>query len=193
MNSRSEPFGRFRASSSGPYVDRAKSIVVRLADSPDEGQLFHSVGSVVDELYPNGREKLMAKLFANIALRDNSFVASVDGDIVAYAAETRKADGSLKLSTFWVRTDARRSGVGRQLITFLVARWLSSRVTSVHVTVRLGHESELLALLSQYGFEHLAVAEDRYGPGLHEVVLGWNPNQYRLTASGSATRSRLES
>ena len=150
-------------------------LVVRLAQSPDEAQLFQSVGSVVDDLYPNGREKLMAKLLLNTALRDNSFVVALDGEIVAYAAETPKANQRLKLSTFWVREDMRRRGIGRRLIELMVPRWREAGLAECYVTVRLGREQELLALLSKYGFSFGEVVPNLYGPGRDEVVLKWTP------------------
>jgi len=150
-----------------------REVVVRLAHSPDEAQLFRTVGTIVDELYPDGREKLMAKLFANIALGRHSFVVSIGEQIVAYAAETPKPGGRLKLSTFWVREDSRRRGIGRLLIEYLVERWLAAGTAAVHVTVRAGREQELLGLLSEFGFTQVALVPDRYGRGRDEVVLLW--------------------
>lgn len=149
------------------------SLCVRAVESPDEAQIFRTVGVVVDELYPLGREKLMAKLLANMALEDRSFVATVGTEVVAYAAETIKTRDRTKLSTFWVHENFRRQGIGRALIEFLVERWVQSGIESVHVTVRAGRDSELLALLSRYGFRRIAMISGRYGPGRDEVVLGW--------------------
>lgn len=153
----------------------AESIVVRAVSSPDEAQIFRTVGAVVDELYPDGREKLMAKLLTNMALGDHSFVVCEGDKIVAYAAEAPKADARVKLSTFWVHEGFRRRGIGRLLIEFLVVRWAQSGVASVHVTVRAGRDVALFSLLSQYGFTRVALVRDRYGRGRDEAVLAWTP------------------
>ena len=162
----------------------ARQLVIRRAMSPDESRLFETVGDVVDALYPAGREELMAKLLFNESIGDHSFVATVDGEIVAYAAESAKANGRLKLSTFWVHEDFRRQHIGSRLISFLVERWIKSGLQSVHVTVRAGRDTELLGLLSNYGFRFLTTARNRYGAGRDEVILLWvRPGLESVTAA----------
>ncbi|MFK0249713.1 GNAT family N-acetyltransferase [Amycolatopsis azurea] len=146
----------------------------------DLSHLMPQVGTLVDELYPQGADKLIRRLEVAASTHSNAFVvahASHPRIPLALASEAAKGIHNLKLCTFWVAPPWRRRSLGRLLLETRVSSWLTADVNSVHVTVRHNRAQQLRPLFEKLGFRQVAVAAARYN-GSDEVVLQWTPSWY---------------
>ncbi|MCW2530364.1 MAG: N-acetyltransferase [Pseudonocardiales bacterium] len=152
---------------------------VRPLRAPDVRVLADTVGSVVDQLYPNGRAKLLGRLEAAACTRSGAYVAAsvrTPHVPIALASEAPKGSKQIKLCTFWVHPSARARGVGTMLLEHRVQKWMRSNIEVTHVTVRRDRAAQLMPLFSRLGFRELCVDIDRYGSGNDETVLQWRPD-----------------
>jgi GNAT superfamily N-acetyltransferase len=108
--------------------------------------------------------------------------------LVGIAIETPKLEGQVKLSTLWVAPELRRHGVGKALLDRCTKRWLKHGTHRAWVTVGESANRELTALVSTHGFRQTTVEPHRYGPGHHEWIHHWTPEQHRI-AVGSPRSS----
>lgn len=152
-------------------------VAVRPVRSSDLAHLMAHVGPLVDELYPQGAAKLLARLEDSINGYATAHVAVSRRSTtpLALASEVAKGKRATKLSTFWVDPKARRRGIGAQLLDNRIATWLRSGQERVVVTVCESRAAELQSLFVPRGFERLALDLHRYGPDRGEVVLQWRP------------------
>jgi GNAT superfamily N-acetyltransferase len=187
MDSRRQTFPQFQHRNDG-FGLSTESYLSRSLNRNDFRLLLPRVGPLVDELYPRGTEKLVARLEASLNYRSEAFVAfdwRWPRLPLALASEKSKGKATLKLCTFWVDPRMRRRGVGRFLLAERVSDWLDRDVTSVHVTVRAQRARPLEALFGQLGFRRIAVDLGRYGQAQDEVILQWRPEWSPLGHSAS--------
>lgn len=173
----SDPAG-LRASWPAPRFGRPNT-ACRWVPSPmvpaDLSPLMSTVGVLVDELYPRGAEKLLARLedalngyaVANVVRSHRS------GAPVALASEVKKGRSGIKLSTFWVHPIMRGRGIGKVLLDSRIHHWQQCGAPAATVTVREERSPELERLFVPRGFGRAALVPDRYGEGKSEVILRW--------------------
>lgn len=156
---------------------RPRYLVDRLG-AQDVPWLLGTVGSVVDVLYPAGKTRMAERLRNAVdgystarVVRESSTAVPV-----ALSSEAEKGRRSVKVCTFWVHPQHRRSGIGTLLLEERVESWLHRGVENAHVTVRSARADSLFALFQKVGFRYAAVEPDRYGDGEDEVVLQWKPD-----------------
>jgi GNAT superfamily N-acetyltransferase len=138
--------------------------------------------------YPQGDLWLSRRLDDVQDGRAAAHLALAGRQLAGIAIETPKRAGQLKLSTLWVAPGRRGHGLGGQLVDRCVDRWLSGGVPRAWVTVGAGARESVGALLTGHGFRETAMEPDRYGPGRHEWVLHWTPEQHMLPVSGRGQR-----
>lgn len=149
---------------------------VRRLRARDVGLLMPQIGGLVEALYPQGGARLLNRLEDAVAGYATAYVVDDGtGCPIALAAQVEKGRGTAKLSTFWVSPFRRRRGVGTALLNSIVSHWQRLEYDQTHVTVRLSRSLELESLLRPAGFNHLGIAQHRYGESQHELVLGWSP------------------
>jgi ribosomal protein S18 acetylase RimI-like enzyme len=141
-----------------------------------------AVGPVVDDLYPHGEAKLRRRCEDALGGRARGHVVTSGSAVIAFAMESPKGPGLIKLSTIWVHPQFRGSGVGRSVAASLVQQWRDTRIERVHVTARLGVHSSVAGALAPFGFTMVACEENRYGVGEHEAVLAWTPGADQVDA-----------
>jgi ribosomal protein S18 acetylase RimI-like enzyme len=131
----------------------------------------------VDDLYPEGLEKLARRFDDARAGRACGHVLLASRRVAGYAMESPKGGSAIKLSTFWISPTTRRRGFGRGLASALVLGWLYRCVARAYVTARCGLDDALLSTLTPLGFEKIAVVPDCYGEGCDEAILEWRPER----------------
>lgn len=148
-----------------PYrVERYRSV--------DLAPLMRTVGVVVEELYPQGAKKLVSRLDETLwGYADAHVMRTPKGTPIALAAEVSKGLRRVKLSTFWIHPLYRGRGLGRALLRHRMEDWQRGGVTSIFVTVREQHASELERLFIPQGFVRVATVPHLYGEGKSEVIL----------------------
>ena len=109
-----------------------------------------------DELFP-GTHTTGRDLVVGHDETHRRLVAEVDGEVVAYIAVERQADGSGYIDYLGVAPSARRRGLGGDLVRAGVAELRRLDVTNVCLTVRVGSEGAR-ELYRSLGFE-----EERVG------------------------------
>jgi GNAT superfamily N-acetyltransferase len=128
--------------------------------------------------YPGGHQWLAARLDDVQDGRARANLAFTGRSLIGVAIETPKAHGAVKLSTLWVAPAARSHGVGSALIDSCVSYWLTAGTPRSWVTVGAAARMPLTRVLCARGFTQTAVEPHRYGPGRHEWVLHWTPEQH---------------
>lgn len=172
----------------------ASSMLARVRPmTPDDVRpLMHSLGPLVDSLYPSGARLLLRRLEDALAgYAAAHVVVPTRTDLpIALAAEAFKGHQARKLSTFWVSPGWRRRGIGSLLISSRARSWVMRDIASVHVTVRESRSRELLSLLAPFGFRKEAVEYHRYGTARNEVILRWRSNYLIVNHSAYSVSPR---
>jgi ribosomal protein S18 acetylase RimI-like enzyme len=127
--------------------------------------------------YPGGARWLERRLSDVEAGDAACHLIRRDGELAALAIETPKAPRRLKLSTFWVAPQHRRSGLGRLLARDCRDRWLVDDIEHVHVTASNEALAGVNAVLASIGFVFVCVEYARYGIARDETVLAWQRAQ----------------
>jgi len=149
-------------------------VKIRPLRSTDLQALMSTVGILVDSLYPQGAEKLFARLENALnGYATANVVESLTLGPIALASETLKGADNVKVSTFWVHQDFRGRGIGGRLLDHRLEDWRHSNRGHAIVTVREDRAAELERLFTPRGFTRVAVDIDRYGDGQNEVILKW--------------------
>ena len=161
-----ERFERFRVwATSHGFVEEEGSYVLQLEGALEPGNAVireisaadrDAVALLHEELFP-GTHTTGADLVASHDERHRRLVAEVEGDVVAYIAVERQADGSGYIDFLGVAPAARRCGLGGDLVRAGVAELQRLDVTGVGLTVRVGNQGAR-ELYRSLGFEEERVA-----------------------------------
>ncbi len=134
---------------------------------------------LLKEQYPGGDLWLSTRL-DDAQRGDARAHLAVSADrLLAIAIESPKPQRQVKLSTLWVAPAARRQGLGRELVSRCTSRWLQSGSPRAWITVNSRARDQINTLVIPRGFRETSCQRDRYGPGRHEWVLHWTPDQHR--------------
>jgi [ribosomal protein S18]-alanine N-acetyltransferase len=97
-------------------------------------------------------------------------VAELDGEVVGYLGATMILDEA-HITTFGVRTDARRRGIGERLLADTLREAIRRKVRRVTLEVREGN-TPALALYRKYGFAPVS-RRTRYYADDEDAVVMW--------------------
>ncbi len=159
-------FERFRVwAAAHGYVEEEGSYVLELAGGlePSSGAVREitdadrdAVARLHEELFP-GTHTTGSELAAGHDETHRRLVVESDGEVVAYIAVERQADGSGYIDYLGVAPAARRRGLGADLVRAGVAELQRLDVTSIGLTVRVGSEGAC-ELYRSLGFAEERVA-----------------------------------
>lgn len=127
--------------------------------------------AILPELYPGGDVWLESRLDDVLGGHARCTVVEKGNELAGVAIETPKAEGRLKLSTFFVADGHRNCGVGGSLMRTLHDRWVCEGIEQVHVTVAEQNYRQVKRVFEPVGFLTVAHELDRYGAGRNEFVM----------------------
>jgi N-acetylglutamate synthase-like GNAT family acetyltransferase len=81
-----------------------------------------------------------------------------------------KDDRTAKLSTFYMRPEARKLGLGQHLLFHCLRQWVEKKVERAYVTASATHE-DIISFCLAFGFRIEGAAQRRYASGDTELVL----------------------
>ena len=152
----------------------AKRAIGRVAVRPyEQGDraLVHEFLRDLPRLYPAGDVWLAQRLDTCLIGGPRCTLVECGSEVAALAIETPKANGSLKLSTFFVAPAFRRCGLGALLSEALQARWVGEGWDEVYVTCDESVHGALASLWAPLGFMTFAAVPGRYRQGSTEMVM----------------------
>lgn len=141
----------------------------------DKGAVFRLL-AILPRLYPRGHTWLDARLDDAAAGDARCTLAYIDNILAGVTIETPKGPDRLKLSTIWVAPWARNRGIGTALLDAAHGRWIREARDEVLLTADVNRAPGVHALAARFGFQHLAVEWERYGPDRHEAIFRWKPH-----------------
>ena len=150
---------------------------IRPYSQSDHGAVLKLL-SILPLLYPEGDLWLESRLQDASRGKARCMIADTRRwGPVGITIETPKGPRKVKLSTIFVSPRFRELGIGTALLQRCREHWRSKKLRNVYVTADTNSASELLPLISRYGFKLIATEFNRYGPDRHEMVLSWVPNK----------------
>lgn len=96
-------------------------------------------------------------------------VAEIDGQIVGYAGVTKRGESGDVL-TIAVSPDARRKGIGRELLRRLIDWSRTNSCEVMMLEVRVGN-LEAMPLYNSFGFVEISRRKNYYGPSRDAIVM----------------------
>jgi GNAT superfamily N-acetyltransferase len=95
----------------------------------------------------------------------------VDGATVEGAAIWKPKDaGTAKLSTFFLRPEARKLGLGQHLLFHCLRQWVEKKIERAYVTASAARE-DIVSFCLTFGFRIEGAAQRRYAGTGTELVL----------------------
>src|ERR1700723_3174847 len=141
--------------------------------------IMQVLAPVLRRYYPSGDHWLSGRLDDVAEDTARAYLAFVGPSLSGVAIETPKAEGQVKLSTLWVASESRNTGIGSGLLERCIQYWLSAGTPRSWITVGAASRRAVTGLVEAHGFRETAVELDRYGPCRHEWVLHWTPESHR--------------
>jgi GNAT superfamily N-acetyltransferase len=157
------------------------NVTLRHYQSRDRSQVLRLL-SFLPELYPDGFAWLDRRLTGVVDGKARCTLAVKGEEILGITIETPKGHRSVKLSTIFVHPRFRGMGVGTLLMQGCSERWQRDSILHCHVTADHRVADSLEKVLRHFSFEKIAVVNDRYGEGRHEVVFSWYADKFNTVA-----------
>jgi GNAT superfamily N-acetyltransferase len=145
------------------------SISIRSYRAEDRDRVFRLL-SFLPDLYPRSFDWLERRLADVERKHAHCTLAFLDCHIAGILIDTPKGVRTSKISTFFVREQANRNGVGTRLFQAGARRWCAQGVDDVYVTVASLKRHRIDVFLRSNGFIESENLPDRYGPGRDELI-----------------------
>ncbi|KRC51875.1 hypothetical protein ASE16_02050 [Leifsonia sp. Root227] len=97
-------------------------------------------------------------------------IARVDGELAGVSLGVMKPSGRFKISTLFVAPNARKRGVGSQLLIEMLDAGQNYGAVETYITGATTVRAHLVPLLCRAGFRLIATEPNRYGEGRDEDV-----------------------
>ena len=145
------------------------SISIRNYRAEDRDRVFRLL-SFLPDLYPQSFDWLERRLVDVERKRAHCTIGFLNSRIAGILIDTPKGVRTSKISTFFVRKQASRNGLGTLLFEASAKRWYAHDVDGAYVTVASLKRHSIDAFLRSNGFTESANLPDRYGPGRSEII-----------------------
>jgi GNAT superfamily N-acetyltransferase len=144
-------------------------VSIRHYRAEDRDHVFHLL-SFLPDLYPRSFDWLERRLIDVERKQAYCMIGFLNCSVAGILIDTPKGIRTSKISTFFVKEQAHRKGLGTLLLEASARRWRIRGVDDVYVTVASQKRRSIDAFLRSNGFLKTAELCERYGPNRSELV-----------------------